>query len=131
MLSAAICTKNGKTLVSRQFVEMTRIRIEGLLAAFPKLRGTGAKQHTYVETENVRYLYHPLEQMVLLLITNRSSNIVEVSLVRPVVSRRSARKTDLRNSNVFVALSCCRISRPSVFSQKSSRITASLSPRKR
>ena len=47
-------------LVSRQFVEMTRIRIEGLLAAFPKLVGAG-KQHTYVETENVRYVYQPME----------------------------------------------------------------------
>jgi hypothetical protein len=47
-------------LVSRQFLDMTRIRIEGLLAAFPKLVSTG-KQHTYVETENVRYLYQPLE----------------------------------------------------------------------
>jgi hypothetical protein len=46
--------------VSRQFVDMTRIRIEGLLAAFPKLVGSG-KQHTYVETENVRYVYQPLE----------------------------------------------------------------------
>ena len=35
-------------LVSRQFVDMSRIRIEGLLAAFPKLVGSG-KQHTYVE----------------------------------------------------------------------------------
>lgn len=39
---------------------MTRIRIEGLLAAFPKLVGNG-KQHTYVETDNVRYVYQPME----------------------------------------------------------------------
>jgi hypothetical protein len=32
-------------------VDMTRIRLEGLLAAFPKLLGNDAKQHTYVETE--------------------------------------------------------------------------------
>jgi hypothetical protein len=47
-------------LVSRQYMDMSRIRIEGLLAAFPKLVGTG-KQHTFVETENVRYVYQPLE----------------------------------------------------------------------
>lgn len=47
-------------LLSRQYMDMSRIRIEGLLAAFPKLVGTG-KQHTYVETENVRYIYQSLE----------------------------------------------------------------------
>ena len=55
---------------------MTRIRIEGLLAAFPKLVSTGT-QHTYVETESVRYVYQPMEGLYLLLITNKSSNIME------------------------------------------------------
>eukprot|EP01041_Mallomonas_annulata_P000721 gene721-1391_t len=77
VLSAAICTKSGKALVSRQFVEMTRIRIEGFLAAFPKLVGSESKQHTYVETESVRYIYQPMENLYLLLVTNRASNIVE------------------------------------------------------
>jgi len=77
VLSAAVCTKSGKALISRQFVEMTRIRIEGLLAAFPKLLGSDSKQHTYVETESVRYIYQPMETLYLLLITNRASNIVE------------------------------------------------------
>jgi hypothetical protein len=78
-------------LVSRQFVDMTRIRIEGLLAAFPKLVGTG-KQHTYVETENVRYVYQPMEQLYLLLVTNRQSNILEdletLRLLSKIVSFR-------------------------------------------
>jgi hypothetical protein len=77
VLSASICTKGGKALVSRQFVEMNRLRVEGLLAAFPKLVGH-AKQHTYVETDTVRYVYQPLENhMYLLLITTKTSNIVE------------------------------------------------------
>ena len=63
-------------LVSRQYAEMTRIRIEGLLAAFPKLVNS-SKQHTYVETENVRYVFQPLEGLYLLLVTNRQSNILE------------------------------------------------------
>ncbi|KAK1272723.1 Coatomer subunit delta-1 [Acorus gramineus] len=76
VLAASIISKSGKALVSRQFVEMSQIRIEGLLAAFPKLVGTG-KQHTYVETENVRYVYQPIEALYLLLVTNKQSNILE------------------------------------------------------
>ncbi|KAG4162741.1 hypothetical protein ERO13_D01G132400v2 [Gossypium hirsutum] len=76
VLAASVLSKSGKVLVSRQFVDMTRIRIEGLLAAFPKLVGTG-KQHTYVETENVRYVYQPIEALYLLLVTNKQSNILE------------------------------------------------------
>lgn len=56
---------------------MTRIRIEGLLAAFPKLLGSDSKQHTFVETETVRYVYQPMDTLYLLLITNRASNIIE------------------------------------------------------
>lgn len=76
VLAASIISKTGKVLVSRQFVDMSRIRIEGYLAAFPKLVGTG-KQHTYVETENVRYVYQPIETLYLLLVTNKQSNILE------------------------------------------------------
>jgi coatomer subunit delta len=77
VLSAAVTNRSGKALISRQFVEMTRVRIEGLLAAFPKLVGSDGKQHTYIETESVRYLYQPIDNLFLLLITNRASNIVE------------------------------------------------------
>ncbi|GJR66340.1 coatomer subunit delta-like protein [Tanacetum coccineum] len=76
VLAASIVSKSGKALVSRPFVEMSRIRIEGLLAAFPKLIGSG-KQHTYVETENVRYVYQPMEGIYLVLVTNKQSNILE------------------------------------------------------
>jgi|AntAceMinimDraft_5_1070358.scaffolds.fasta_scaffold226855_2 hypothetical protein len=55
VLSAAVCTKGGKAIMARQFINMTRIRIEGLLAAFPKLMSGGRNtQHTFIETESVR-----------------------------------------------------------------------------
>ncbi|KAJ2339943.1 coatomer subunit delta, partial [Coemansia sp. RSA 2618] len=64
-------------LVSRQFVEMPRTRIEGLLASFPKLMVSG-QQHTTVETDTIRYLYQPIgKEMYAVLITTRQSNIVQ------------------------------------------------------
>jgi len=76
ILAAAVTTKTGKALLSRQFVDISRVRIEGLLAAFPKLMGS-EKQHTFIETDTVRYLYQPLESLYILLVTNKSSNILE------------------------------------------------------
>eukprot|EP00931_Biecheleriopsis_adriatica_P034659 TRINITY_DN19_c0_g1_i1.p1 TRINITY_DN19_c0_g1~~TRINITY_DN19_c0_g1_i1.p1 ORF type:complete len:560 (-),score=145.36 TRINITY_DN19_c0_g1_i1:218-1810(-) len=75
VLTAAI-VKSDKTLVARQFVEMTRIRVEGLLGAFSKLVDSG-KDHTFVETESVRYVYQPMESLNLVVITNKASNILE------------------------------------------------------
>jgi len=77
VLSAAVTSKGGRVLLARQFQDIPRLRIEGLLAAFPKLLGGSDKQHTYLETDSVRYLYHPLEHCFVLLVTNRASNILE------------------------------------------------------
>jgi len=82
VLSVAVMTSGGadgragKTLVARQFVEMTRLRVEGLLGAFPKLVDSG-RDHTFIETESVRYVYQPMEALYLVIITNKSSNILE------------------------------------------------------
>ncbi|KAJ3017719.1 Coatomer subunit delta [Thoreauomyces humboldtii] len=77
VLAASVCTKAGKAVVSRQFVEMPRSRIEGLLASFPKLIGAADSQHTFVETDSVRYVYQPLDELYMVLVTNKHSNILQ------------------------------------------------------
>lgn len=76
VLAASICTRGGKAILSRHFREIARSRIEGLLAAFPKLADSGT-QHTTVEQDNVRYVYQPLDELYMVLITNRQSNILQ------------------------------------------------------
>ncbi|KCV71414.1 hypothetical protein H696_02361 [Fonticula alba] len=88
VLSAAILTKSaGKVLLARQFVEMPRARIEGLLAALPKLLASNTslvegsssvtRQHTFVETDHVRYVYRPYESLLIVLVTTKTSNILD------------------------------------------------------
>ncbi|EQL00220.1 Clathrin adaptor, mu subunit [Ophiocordyceps sinensis CO18] len=55
---------------------MPRSRIEALLASFPKLADSGT-QHTIVEKDNVRFVYQPLDELYIVLITNRQSNILQ------------------------------------------------------
>mmetsp|Transcript_15183 Transcript_15183/g.30722 ORF Transcript_15183/g.30722 Transcript_15183/m.30722 type:complete len:496 (+) Transcript_15183:15-1502(+) len=58
------------------------MRIENLLATFPKLVGAD-KQHNTVETAEVRYVYQPIENLMVLLMTNKLSNIVaDLELLR-------------------------------------------------
>ena len=57
-------------------MDIARSRVEGLLAAFSKMVNPDSES-TFIETENVRYLYQPLDTVYMLLITNRSSNIIE------------------------------------------------------
>ncbi|KNE68804.1 hypothetical protein AMAG_13444 [Allomyces macrogynus ATCC 38327] len=76
ILAASVVTKSGKVLVSRQFLAMPRSRIEGLMAAFPKLVASGT-QHTTVDADDVRFVYQPLDtHTYLVLTTAKLSNIL-------------------------------------------------------
>ncbi|KAI5950681.1 RET2 [Candida theae] len=77
VLAASICTRGGKPLLSRQFRDISKDRITALLANFPSLISNSASQHTTVEDENVRYVYQPLEEFYIVLISNKTSNILQ------------------------------------------------------
>ena len=55
---------------------MQRSRIEALLASFPKLADSST-QPTTVEQDNVRFVYQPPDELYMVLITNRQSNILQ------------------------------------------------------
>ena len=75
ILSVAIVTKDGTPLVARQFNRLTRTQVEGHLGAFPKL--LSKSNQSYIETENIRYVYQELGEIYFILITSKDSNILE------------------------------------------------------
>jgi len=78
VLAGSICTRGGKPLLSRQFRELSKDRVTSLLSNFPTLLSKSTKtQFTSVEDEFVRYVYQPLEEFYVVLITNKHSNIIE------------------------------------------------------
>jgi len=100
VLSAAICSKSGKVIIGRQYIDMTRGRVEGLYSTFSKLiqvpqsASKSDDQFTLLESDNVRYLYQVLEggaassssgskesTMYLVVVTTIYSNIIENAAV--------------------------------------------------
>eukprot|EP00834_Sanchytrium_tribonematis_P003162 NODE_114_length_18474_cov_1.567510.p6 type:complete len:405 gc:universal NODE_114_length_18474_cov_1.567510:12289-13503(+) len=75
-LGIAVCSQTGQVLVSRHFYPMSRGRVEGLISSFPKLLESNA-QHTYVDTDQVRLCFQPLDKVYLIMITNKRSNILQ------------------------------------------------------
>nr|CCC92288.1 putative coatomer delta subunit [Trypanosoma congolense IL3000] len=113
VIAAGIVNKQGNIVLSRHFNDISRIRIEGLLSAFPRLLESSVnKQVTYIDADSVRYVYQPLEELFLVLITTRSSNIVEDLATLHLMGRlipeyvRTLKEEDLQKKafQVFSAL---------------------------
>lgn len=60
------------------FKDLPRARLESLLSTFPKLI-PASSQHTVIDdpSSGIRYVYQPLEDLWLVILTNRQSNILQ------------------------------------------------------
>jgi hypothetical protein len=77
VISASLLTKDGKILLARQFLEITRVQLDALLGSFIR-QIDGERQHTYMENESARFIYLPLDNNIYLtLLTSKDSNIVD------------------------------------------------------
>lgn len=76
ILSAAIVDKDGSIYVARQYCEMTKTKVEALYIAFSRLIPKG-KQHTIIDSNEVRYIYRSINDFYCVLITDKHSNILE------------------------------------------------------
>lgn len=77
VISAAIVTRS-RTLFARQYLEVSRAQIEGLLSMFAKRVGEARSDHTFIETDSVRFVYQPMESgLFLVLTTTKDSNMLE------------------------------------------------------
>mgnify|MGYP001179410282 CR=1 FL=1 len=79
VLSAFIANKNGKPIVSRQFRDVEKNRCIELLNYFQSEFTTNKSQGNFIEAEDehVRYLYKPIDDFYMVLITNLQSNIIQ------------------------------------------------------
>jgi coatomer subunit delta len=76
IISATICDKTGKILVARQYQNITKMALEENIKNFPKSI-ISTQQHTFVENNNLRYVYLPIDVFYLVLLTNKNSNMIE------------------------------------------------------
>lgn len=71
----SIFSNAGKLIISRQFTHQNRSQLESELAAFPKLAANS--HHSYIDTEDVRFVYQEVSDMLMLIITSKDMNIIE------------------------------------------------------
>ena len=85
-LSVVICNKNARILFARQFFNITRMDLEEYIVQFS--RGVDScKEITHFESDKVRYIFIPIESLYLILITTKSSNIIEDTEILKLIYR--------------------------------------------
>lgn len=82
VLSVAIGTKKGKLLLSRHFTDISRTLVEDCVKSLPRLIKSD-QEHTYVEHNGLRLNYLPMDELYIISINDKNSNILEdIEIVR-------------------------------------------------
>jgi hypothetical protein len=76
ILTVGLCNKNGQLTLSRQFEALTKNSVEDIYRSFPKLIKPN-QQHTYVQSDKYTFLYIPIDNLYLVMVSSRNSNIIE------------------------------------------------------
>jgi hypothetical protein len=76
VLSVAFCNKNAKIIFARQFYEMSRLELEEHIVHFSRNIDT-CKDSTHIETNKHRYIFIPIDNLCLVIITTFHSNVIE------------------------------------------------------
>ena len=85
-LSISVCTKTAKIIFSRQFVKMTRMEIEEHIVHFTRNIET-CKENSTLESDKTRYIFIPIDNLYLILITDKESNLIEDIEITKIVYR--------------------------------------------
>ena len=100
-LSLVICTKNARIIFARQFLNINRMDLEEYIVQFS--RGVDScKEITHFESDNVRYIFIPIESLYLILITTKNSNIIEDTEILKLIYRLIQDLCDQINSESIV-----------------------------
>ena len=67
---------NGSLLLARQFTQLSKMQLEEWAKNMPKLIRKD-QQHTFIEDTLIRYVYQSLDEMYLVLVVDKSSNMIE------------------------------------------------------
>jgi hypothetical protein len=85
-LSIVLCTKTAKIIFSRQFIKMTRMEIEEHVVHFTRNIEL-CKENSTLESDKTRYIFIPIENLFLILITDKESNLIEDIEITKIVYR--------------------------------------------
>jgi HD superfamily phosphodiesterase len=71
-----ILDKNGRIVVSRQFCKVSKSSLEEWGRNMPRLISK-RQQHTFIEDNELRYVYQKIEDLYIALVCGKDSNMIE------------------------------------------------------